>query len=250
MTEKVEHISWNFGDEVFDFECLIKRSTRSKRINLKVSEPQKVILTIPRWSSVAGGKKFLAQQKDWVREKSLQLPKPKPLSEYFREGQSIWLDEAARKVKWSVEEDRKRTTKKIEPEYISFSFPPVIDLEAEVLKECIRLAQIYLPLRLSLCEQQVKKRPLKCRVGNQRSRWGSCSVKGTVSLNWRILLLPFHLGEYIIYHELAHLEHMNHSSRFWDYLDVLVPGAKEVDKELMIRGKGIISLGQASSWPT
>ena len=250
MTEKIEHISWDFGDKVFDFECVIRRSSRSKRINIKVPEPQKVILTIPRWSSIAGGKEFLAQQKDWVRTKSLQVPKPKKLSEYFLEGQPIWLDEAARQVDWLVEEERKRTKKKIGSEYISFSFPSVIDLELGLLKECIRLAQVYLPQRLSFCEQHVKKKSLKCRVGNQRSRWGSCSGKGTISLNWRILLLPFPLGDYIIYHELAHLEHMNHSSRFWDYLDVLVPHAKHVDKELMKRGKGIISLGQVGSCPT
>lgn len=249
MVGKVESVSWDFGDEVFHFECLIRRSSRAKRINLKVPEPRKVILTIPPWSSIAGGKEFLAQQKIWVREKSLQLPQPKTLAEYFLEGGSAWLDESPRQVTWSFDEKRKRPTQVIEPGLICFVFPDGVDLEIVLLKELMRLAQVYLKRRLAGCEENVQKRPLKCRIGNQSSRWGSCSGKGTISLNWRILLLPFPLGNYVLYHELAHLEHMNHSSQFWDYLDSLVPGAKKIDKELMKCGKEIIRLGLGRKWP-
>ena len=249
MAGKVESFSWDFGDEVFHFDCLIRRSSRAKRINLKVLEPRKVVLTIPPWSSIAGGKKFLAQQRNWVREKSLQLPQPKTLSEYLLEGGSVCLDEYPRQVTWSFDEKQKRPTQAIDPEAISFVFPDGVDLETVLLKELMRLAQIHLKRRLARCEENVQKRPLKCRIGNQSSRWGSCSGKGTISLNWRILLLPFPLGNYVLYHELAHLEHMNHSGHFWDYLNSLVPGARGIDKELMKYGKEIIRLGQGTKWP-
>ena len=52
-------------------------------------------------------------------------------------------------------------------------------------------------------------------VRNQRSRWGSCSARGTISLNWRLIQTPPFVQDYIIIHELMHIREMNHSPRFW-----------------------------------
>jgi predicted metal-dependent hydrolase len=52
-------------------------------------------------------------------------------------------------------------------------------------------------------------------VRNQRSRWGSCSRRGTISLNWRLIQTPVFVQDYIILHELMHLREMNHSARYW-----------------------------------
>jgi predicted metal-dependent hydrolase len=52
-------------------------------------------------------------------------------------------------------------------------------------------------------------------VRNQKSRWGSCSRRGTISLNWRLIQTPEFVRDYIILHELAHRRQMNHSEKFW-----------------------------------
>jgi hypothetical protein len=52
-------------------------------------------------------------------------------------------------------------------------------------------------------------------VRNQKTRWGSCSLHGTISLNWRLIQLPAAVRDYIIIHELMHLRELNHSPRFW-----------------------------------
>ena len=61
-------------------------------------------------------------------------------------------------------------------------------------------------------------------IRNQRSRWGSCSRRATISLNWRLIQTPSFVRDYIILHELMHLRQMNHSARFWHEVQTACPG--------------------------
>ncbi len=65
------------------------------------------------------------------------------------------------------------------------------------------------------------------KVSNAQGRWGSCSKQGNINLNWRLLLLPEKLADYVIIHELAHLKELNHSARFYAVLDTMLPEWKE-----------------------
>ena len=69
-------------------------------------------------------------------------------------------------------------------------------------------------------------------VRNQKSRWGSCSSTGTISLNWRLIQTPQFVCDYIILHELAHLRHMNHSGKFWREVESLCPDYPQAKKWL------------------
>ncbi|MFY9326750.1 MAG: SprT family zinc-dependent metalloprotease [Georgfuchsia sp.] len=68
-------------------------------------------------------------------------------------------------------------------------------------------------------------------LSSARTRWGSCSATG-IRLNWRLIHLPLHLIDYVVAHELAHLEQMNHSPRFWAVVERLYPGHKNARAEL------------------
>jgi hypothetical protein len=69
-------------------------------------------------------------------------------------------------------------------------------------------------------------------VRNQRSRWGSCSRRGTISLNWRILQAPPAVRDYLILHELMHLREMNRSARFWREVERACPDYKQAERWL------------------
>jgi predicted metal-dependent hydrolase len=69
-------------------------------------------------------------------------------------------------------------------------------------------------------------------IRNQRSRWGSCSRRGTISLNWRLIQAPPAVRDYLILHELAHFREMNHSQRFWREVARLCPQFAEAERWL------------------
>jgi len=69
-------------------------------------------------------------------------------------------------------------------------------------------------------------------VRNQRSRWGSCSRRGTISLNWRLIQMPDSVRDYIVLHELMHLREHNHSARFWHQVEQVCPDYLQAEKWL------------------
>ena len=72
----------------------------------------------------------------------------------------------------------------------------------------------------------------KVSIKNQKTRWGSCSLKRNLNFNYRIIYLPESISNYIIAHELCHLKEMNHSQRFWDLISQSTPNYVDIKKEL------------------
>jgi predicted metal-dependent hydrolase len=71
-------------------------------------------------------------------------------------------------------------------------------------------------------------------IRNQKSRWGSCSKKGNLNFNYKILQLPPEIRDYIIVHELCHLQEFNHSKDFWNLVKVAIPNYVEVRNGLKL----------------
>lgn len=96
---------------------------------------------------------------------------------------------------------------------------------------------------LELVTKKVKKfnRKLKLKyneitIKDQKTCWGSCSKKKNLNFNWRIALLPDHLADYIVVHELCHLKEFSHSRRYWNLVASILPNFEELVKDLKSKG--------------
>lgn len=76
----------------------------------------------------------------------------------------------------------------------------------------------------------------RIRIGDQRTRWGSCSSKGTISYSWRLILMPEEIQDYVVVHELCHLHEMNHSKKFWEWVESIIPDYEKRRKWLKEHG--------------
>jgi hypothetical protein len=106
------------------------------------------------------------------------------------------------------------------------------DLRAAIERHLWRLAAKELPPRV-LEYATLHQLPVRrISVRNQRSRWGSCSRRRTISLNWRLIQTPAFVRDYILIHEIMHLREMNHSSRFWREVERACPDYETAERWL------------------
>jgi predicted metal-dependent hydrolase len=112
-------------------------------------------------------------------------------------------------------------------------------LRAWVESHLRKLARIELPRRVFELAARHSSPVRRISVRNQRSRWGSCSRHGTISLNWRLLQSPIDVRDYVIVHELMHLREMNHSTRFWKLVAEACPGYRACEGWLRQHGRAL-----------
>lgn len=78
-------------------------------------------------------------------------------------------------------------------------------------------------------------------IRNQRTRWGACSSTGSITLNWRLILVPDFVREYVMIHELMHRREMNHSTRFWKHVAAACPRHREARTWLLKEGRRLFA---------
>lgn len=106
-------------------------------------------------------------------------------------------------------------------------------------KVLMKKARDYLPYRLEYYAKLYGYKYDKCRLTHANTRWGSCSSKKTISLNIGLMKLPEALRDYVILHELAHLNHMDHSKAFWAEVASHDKNYKNHDKKLKMFNPGV-----------
>ena len=118
-------------------------------------------------------------------------------------------------------------------------------LSQEDIRRLAEEAVRYIPERVAYYAQQLGVRPGRITIRNQKTRWGSCSVKGNLNFNCLLMMAPGEVIDSVVVHELCHLIEMNHSPKFYEHVLSVFPDyykhhawLKENGPEIMARGHG------------
>lgn len=188
----------------------VRRSPRAERLALRVDPAapadSPVELVLPRGVALADGLRFARERRDWVARRLAALPPHTPFADgaafavageqlviRYVGGRAFTRSEGGRLL---VSGDPAHTSRRVR----------------DWLKSRARAA---LADRSHAVAAKIGRAVGRVRLGDTRSRWGSCSARGDLAYSWRLILAPEFVLDYVVAHEVAHLVHRNHGPRFW-----------------------------------
>ena len=211
----------------------VRVNARARRLTFRVKEDG-IYVTVPPRTSLAEVKRAVEQLRPRLRE-ARQKQARKLLDLDYR------IDTEFFKLTL-VSGQREQFLSRSESGEMQIICPPDTDftdgnLQAwlhKVLEEALRRrAKAILPPRLQMLSTKHNLPYKSVRINSSSGRWGSCSAQGSINLSYYLVLLPSHLVDYVLLHELAHTREMNHGEGFWALLDRLTDGkARALREEL------------------
>lgn len=215
------------------YKVVIARHRRARRYVLRLNDDDSLRLTVPRGASIAGGLRFAMTQADWIgRERQQRQASLQP----WRHGTVIWfrgeqvpLTVTRQTIAWASE---------------SIARPPGgperDGVRRAVETHVMALAARELPSRCLELARQCRLTVARVSARNQRSRWGACSTRRVITLNWRLIQMPPSVTDYVIFHELMHMKQPNHSRRFWREVDAVCSWWREAERWLRKHGRELL----------
>lgn len=184
-------------------------------------------MILPIRAAVAEGERFLESKKDWIR-KRLAVHAGDD-ERFFYLGREI----AVARV---FEDGISKNIIKFNQSVLSIRSPKTSRISDKALYEkWLRIkGEEFIPQRTEILARTNNFKVRKTSIRNQKTRWGSCSISGALSFNFKLMQFREEVIDYVIVHELCHLAEMNHSRKFWNIVGSIVPEYKSLRKELKL----------------
>lgn len=214
-------------------DLVFERSARAERYRLTLRKDGVAVATIPARGTEREARAFVEQHRDWLeRARARQRLKPRAATVWTLGAHVLWRGELA-EIRRAAEGERPCVCIAADV----FRVPRLDgDLRPTLEAHFLRRAKIELPARTWELAAETGMGVKEVMVRNQRTRWGSCTTGGVISLNWRLVQAPDLVRDYVIYHELMHLKEMNHSDRFWRRVEEVCPPWREAEAWLKRNG--------------
>ena len=227
------------------FPIEIQRTDRKKSATIKVID-QRVIVTIPKTLSDIRLQDLVRKKTPWIRQKlkedsNLVPVKPK---EYVNGENFPYM---GRNYRLRLLSDAAGVVK-LKNGYLCV---PASKKRGGVTRACqasVLIEDWYRQHALERLSEKTERysellgvQPVSIKVRDYKSRWGSCSVSGEITYNWRIIIAPHRIVDYVVVHELCHMLEHNHSPKFWDLLAKTMPDYAERREWLRLNGRALVA---------
>ncbi len=215
---------------------ILRHNARARRYILRVKADGTLHVTIPRGGNRSEAMAFAQRKKDWILRQREQRLTQMAAFTGWRQGTEILFRGLPEHV--CCEATLEGQIIKFADQHLSAPVD-LQDFRTIIETHLWRLAKREIAVR-AFELARLHQAPLRriC-VRNQRSRWGSCSSRGTVSLNWRLIQMPPSVRDYLIVHELAHFSQMNHSAAYWRLVETMDPHYLEAENWLRHYGRSL-----------
>jgi predicted metal-dependent hydrolase len=219
-------------------DVVFVRSRQARHYRLTLRRDGVAVATIPARGDEREARRFVEQHREWLeRARARQARQPRAAQVWTLGTRVLWRGEMV-EIRPAVAGERPRVCLAADV----FRVPSFAgDLRSVLEAQFARRARIELPARAWELSAETGVDVKQVTVRNQRTRWGSCSAGGTISLNWRLVQAPESVRDYIIYHELMHRREMNHSARYWARVAAVCPGWRDAERWLK-RSGGLLGL--------
>ncbi|HVN43405.1 MAG TPA: SprT family zinc-dependent metalloprotease, partial [Steroidobacteraceae bacterium] len=212
----------------------VRISRRARRLSMKVFPGGRIEVVVPPGVGVPAVEQFVSRHREWAERRARELQSHAPLAAE-RQPESVRL--ALIERRWEVEYREGRRSRVVQAGEGRLAVTTPQRTDRQVGSALGRwLAGVALEAfepRLDALAREVGIGYQRLAVRRQRTRWGSCSSTGTISLNVCLLFQRPQVVRYLMVHELSHVRHMNHSGRFWALVQALEPDWRSLDRELL-----------------
>jgi hypothetical protein len=223
------------------FVAQVSRTDRIKSATIKVEEGI-VIVVVPILLSQERIKKLLDDKKLWIKQKIALHPQAKVIHEkQYVSGEAFSY--LGRNYRLKVAEGELTPIKLVQGR-LAISVPKGSS-QSKLVKYALT-SWLRTRAELKLREKLIRYSPIVgvetngYKVKSFQSRWGSCTPRGRVDFNWKIIMAPNRVVDYVVVHELCHLKQHDHSPQFWKLVESIMPDYLESKEWLRVYGAGLM----------
>jgi predicted metal-dependent hydrolase len=214
-----------------EIEYTVRRSARARRVRVNVRAHTDVEVVLPTHAPERAAAAAVRELAPWI-ERRLSEGRQALARVAERAGTVPYLGTSLELV---PEPGRTRARRRGEKLFV-----PEGDHRPAVERLYRRLARVEIAGRLDAAVAQVGASYSGLSIRAQSTRWASCSAKGSMSFNWRLLLAPEPVLDYVVWHEVCHLDIRDHSPRFWALVESCSPGWREQRDWLRLHGATLV----------
>jgi predicted metal-dependent hydrolase len=223
------------------FVAQISRTDRAKSATIKVEEGL-VVVVVPRTLTQERIKRLLDDKKLWIQQKIALHPQtPVKTEKQYVSGEAFSY--LGRNYRLKVNEGE-LTPIKLSQGRLTMSAPKGVS-ESKLIKYALtswfrRRAELRLREKIIRYSPIVGVETNGYKVKEFQSRWGSCTPSGRVDMNWKIIMAPNRVVDYVVVHELCHLKQHDHSPQFWKLVENIIPDYAESKEWLRVHGASLM----------
>ncbi|HEY8084581.1 MAG TPA: SprT family zinc-dependent metalloprotease [Methylophilaceae bacterium] len=214
-----------------DIPYTLKASPRRRTVGLRIDR-NGLTVSIPSRMPRRDVPEMILRHADWIEKKLDQLVASTPEIQWEDSAQLLYL---GRELTLDAQTGGVRSPVVLNGECLTVTLPDPADSTAirrKVLSWYRIVALDDFTRRIAILAAKLGVKTPPVSLSNAATRWGSCSSRGDIRLNWRLIQAPPNIIHYVVAHELAHLKHMDHSPKFWAVVETLCPDYVNIRKQL------------------